>query len=410
MRSVIDSTTPRPSSETRWLTQFNDALVTRRLAPSTVRRYQQIGTHFWAWWRDRHAAADVDRIAPSDVDAFVTQHLPRCRCAHRARRTRHENRAALRHLWRARPESGHHPLSRCSPVETELAAYERYLREVCGAAPATRRYRVRYVGTFLNEVFGDGAVDHVAIDAAALRRFVLARTRTNRPSSTGVIASALRSYVRYLTLEGLAVDHLRDAIPAVARWRLASVPRHLTPEERSRLRGALRRRDPRGRRDAAMTRCLLDLGLRADEVAGLLVPDIDWRVGTLTVRATKTRRSRILPIPTGLGRTLVRYLKVRPATAHRHLFVRLGVLHGDPVTASVVRSAVRLAYHRAGLPRSYTGTHRLRHSLATQLVSAGASLKEVADVLGHRSLDSTAIYTKVDLPRLRRVALPWEVA
>ena len=158
-----------------------------------------------------------------------------------------------------------------------------------------------------------------------------------------------------------------------------------------------------------MTRCLLDLGLRAGEVAGLHLEDVDWRAATLTIHATKTHRSRVLPLPTGLGRALVSYLHVRPITVHRHLFVRIGVLHGDPVTASVVRSAVRLGYQRAGLPPTYTGTHRLRHSAATQLVSGGASLKVVADILGHQSLDSTAIYTKVDLPRLRCVALPWEV-
>jgi site-specific recombinase XerD len=89
------------------------------------------------------------------------------------------------------------------------------------------------------------------------------------------------------------------------------------------------------------------------------------------------------------------------------VFVRIGVLEGEALTPSVVRSAMRLGYQRAGLPASVTGTHRLRHTAATRLVNAGASLKEVADVLGHASLDTTAVYTKVDLARLRQVAMPW---
>lgn len=408
MRSFSESTA-RSSVEIVWFTRFEEVLKSRRLAASTIDRYRQVAAHFVAWWRAHHAAADVGSAARSDVGMFLRQHLRRCRCAHRGRRSLHENRAALRHLWDARPVSPQDAAPR-SPVQAEIEQYERYLRDVCGVAKATRVSRVRYVSAFLQHVFDNDPVDRTAISAAALHRFVIARAQTCRPSSTGVIADALRSYVRYLVLEGLAIDHLCAAIPAVARWRLATVPRHLQPEERDRLIRSFAQRTPRGRRDYAMTRCLMDLGLRAGEVAGLQLEDIDWRAGMLTIRETKTYRSRCLPMPAGLARALISYLRVRPTAAHRHVFGRLGVLHGDPITASVVRSAVRLAYHRAGLPPTYTGTHRLRHSVATQLVSGGASLKEVADILGHTSLDSTAIYAKVDLPRLRRVALPWEVA
>lgn len=404
-----DSTTASPSVQTIWLTRFEDALHARRLATSTAFRYQQIAVHFLSWWRACHGASDVDAVTASDVDAFLTRHLRRCRCTQRGRRTLHENRAALRQLWGVAPESIR-VVGPSSAVDAEVGRYATYLSDVCGAAEATRVSRARYVRAFLKHVFGDAAVDRTAISATALHTFVMGRAHTCRPSSTGVIATALRSYLRCLALEGVAVDHLREAIPVVARWRLASVPRHLQPDECVRLLRSFHRRSPRGRRDYAMTRCLLDLGLRAGEVAGLHLDDVDWRAARLTIHATKTHRSRVLPLPAALGRALVSYLHVRPNTTHRHLFVRIGVLHGDPVTASVVRSAVRLGYRRAGLPPTYTGTHRLRHSTATHLVSGGASLKLVADVLGHLSLDSTAIYTKVDLPRLRTVALPWEVA
>jgi len=153
---------------------------------------------------------------------------------------------------------------------------------------------------------------------------------------------------------------------------------------------------------------MIILGLRAAEVASLRLSDVDWRDGRLHVPATKTSRSRDLPIPGIVGRALAAYLRRgRPESASTHLFLRIGVLEGEPMDSATVRIAVRLGYARANLPAKYTGTHRLRHTAATRLVETGAGVKEIADVLGHASLDSIAIYAKVNLPRLRAVALPW---
>ena len=150
------------------------------------------------------------------------------------------------------------------------------------------------------------------------------------------------------------------------------------------------------------------LGLRAQEVASLRLEDIDWRLGAVHVPPTKTRRGRDLPLSASVGASVAAYLRAgRPSSASRRLFLRIGLAEGEPVDASTVRVGVRAAYRLAGLPIHYTGTHRLRHTAATRLVRAGASVKEVADILGHLSLDSTAVYAKVDLPRLRAVALPW---
>jgi integrase len=139
-----------------------------------------------------------------------------------------------------------------------------------------------------------------------------------------------------------------------------------------------------------MAMCLVTCGLRASEVAGLRLTDIDWRLSTVTIRATKTHRARMMPLTPTVGEAVARYLRVRPATTSDHVFVRIGVLDGEALGPSVVRSAMRLGYRRAGLPASFSGTHRLRHTAATRLVNAGASIKEVADVLGQASLDTTA--------------------
>jgi integrase len=157
-----------------------------------------------------------------------------------------------------------------------------------------------------------------------------------------------------------------------------------------------------------MLLCLASLGLRAKEVAELSLDAIDWRAGTLTIATSKARRAHRLPLPATVGRAIAKYLRSgRPVTAVRHVFVRHFPPIGAPLTSAVVTRAVQRAFRRSGLDVASRGAHTLRHTAATAMVRAGVSLKAVADVLRHRSLDTTALYTKVDLPRLREVSRSW---
>jgi integrase len=189
------------------------------------------------------------------------------------------------------------------------------------------------------------------------------------------------------------------------QWKLASLPRALKPDEVQRLLGAF----PSGRwprRGYAIVRCALDMGLRAGEIANLSIDDIDWRAGTVTLKGTKSRRQDILPLPMTTGQALAEYLQhERPAAPSRALFVRRRDSSDIPITTAAVQKVIHHACQRAGLPGS--GSHVLRHTLACRLVENGGSLKEVADVLRHRSLETTRIYAKLDTPSLAEVALPW---
>jgi integrase len=157
-----------------------------------------------------------------------------------------------------------------------------------------------------------------------------------------------------------------------------------------------------------MTLCLAQMGLRAGEVAALSLDDIDWRAGTLRLTRGKERRTSVLPLPAPVGRAVVGYLQNgRPSAAGRRVFVRHRAPIGQPITPACVALAVRRAFVRAHVDVPVRGAHVLRHTAATRMVRAGASLKEVADVLRHRSLDTVMIYTKLDLPTLCEVAQPW---
>jgi integrase/recombinase XerD len=155
-----------------------------------------------------------------------------------------------------------------------------------------------------------------------------------------------------------------------------------------------------------MVRCLVDLGLRAGEVARLQLDDLDWRAGTLRIAQGKSRRTDLLPLPVETGRAIADYLRAeRPTTTNRAVFVRHVAPYDEPIRASAVQRSVRAAYRRCGWTR--TRVHVLRHSVASRLLLQGRPLKEIADVLRHRSLDTSAIYAKVDKVRLAAVALPW---
>jgi integrase len=293
-------------------------------------------------------------------------------------------------------------------MHDELNRFTSHLQQVCGLAAKTRAGRRWWAGQFLADRFGHGPITVDRLTARDIADYLEGHGTRYTPGTAGVRRGALRSYLRFRAARcGDRVEALLAAIPTFASWRLASLPTHLTPDETARFLEAFDRRDATGQRGYAMARCLVDLGLRVSEVAALQLHDVHWQDGTVRIGAGKSRRADVLPLPVLTGRALVAYLRqARPPSTSRAVFVRDRAPLDVPITTEIVRYAMRRAFARCGLAR-YTGTHILRRTLATQMRHAGASLKQIADVLRHRSLDTTTIYTKVDRPQLARVAAPW---
>lgn len=291
-------------------------------------------------------------------------------------------------------------------IADELRRYDDHLHDVRGLAASTRRNHCRIVGLLLQKKFAGGVIDMARLHAAEVQRFI-ARQLGDSPSHSAAaqVATALRSYLRYRTICGDSVAGLSAVISSPVQWNLAVLPRALKPDEVQRLLAAL----PYGRkprRGYAIVRCALDMGLRAGEIANLSIDDIDWREGTVTLKGTKSRRRDVLPLPMTTGQALADYLQhERPATPSRAIFLCRRDSRDVPVTTYAIQNVIRRACQRAGLPG--TGSHVLRHTLACRLVENGGSLKEVADVLRHRSLETSRIYAKLDTPNLADVALPW---
>jgi integrase/recombinase XerD len=215
---------------------------------------------------------------------------------------------------------------------------------------------------------------------------------------------ALRSFLRFLYLRNATPNPLMAAVPGVAIWRRAALPRPVEPEQVARLLHACDRRTAAGRRAYAVFVLLARLGLRASEVAALELGDVDWRGGEIVVRGKGGRQEK-LPLPADVGEALAAYLRRdRPRVSCRQLLLRRFAPIG-PMTRHAVTHLVGLVGARAGLPT--VGAHRLRHTAATEMLRRGASPSMIAQVLRHRSTESTAIYAKVDRPALRTVAQRW---
>jgi integrase/recombinase XerD len=296
-----------------------------------------------------------------------------------------------------------------TPVERLVADYREYLARERGlVAGSVERYE-QVARSFLGQCPLPIELGLRQLQPRDVTAFVVDECRSGRraPATGKLLTSGLRSLLRFLHVAGWVPVPLVRAVPAVASWRLSALPRALEPEQVARLLAACDRGTVLGRRNLAVLMLLSRLGLRCCEVAGLALDDIDWRAGELTIRGKGSVTER-LPLVHDVGEAMVSYLRDgRPRSACREVFLRVRAPY-CPLSRGSVNGVVRHACARAGLER--VGAHRLRHTVATELLRAGTPLAHISPVLRHASLETTAIYAKVDREGLRTLARPWPVA
>ncbi len=294
-------------------------------------------------------------------------------------------------------------------LDALIEAYKQHQRRTRGLREQTLHGYERLARLFVRAALGDDSFDPTHFRPHDVVAFIASLRGRYSPASMKFVRTALRSFLRFLRAEGLCDEPLEAATPAVAHWRLSSLPKYLSDEQLKQVLSSFDVTTPWGHRDRAIVLCLSTLGLRPGEVAGLRLENIDWRGGTIELRARKTGRAGVLPLPREAGYAIVTYVREeRPTTDERRVFVQHHGSHrGDPISSTAVTGVAVRALRRAGVEAPFGGAYVFRHTVASRLVRRGASLKEVADFLGHRCLDTTAIYAKLDLSALREVALPW---
>lgn len=283
-----------------------------------------------------------------------------------------------------------------------LVSFRRHLLAERGIGESTADRYVDYARRFLAGQSGAGELS--VLTSAEITRCVQHEAARVAVASIQYFVAGLRAFLRFCFIEGLMESDLLAAALAVTGRRRSSLPMGISRVEAAALLGSCDRRRAVGQRDYAILLVLLRLGLRAAEAAGFTLGDIDWRAGQIVVHG-KGRRQDHLPLPAEVGEAIVSYLqRGRPRSEHREVFLR-AVAPIGPLYRGGVSSVVRRACHRAGIAE--VGAHRLRHTLACDLVAAGAGLPEIGNMLRHRGLTSTAVYARVGIEGLRELALPW---
>jgi site-specific recombinase XerD len=285
--------------------------------------------------------------------------------------------------------------------------FAKYLAQERGLEQITIDTYLPIAGRFLSDQFGTGPIVLNGLFPNDIVRFILRYTETVSTKRAQLIVCSLRSFFRFLYQRGETAIDLSPSALTVANWRLSELPKFLEPEQVERLLQSCNQDSLVGQRDYVILLLLARLGLRAGDVVHMTLDDIDWEVGQFIV-CGKSHRQERLPLPQDVGEALVRYLcDGRPPCSSRRVFIRIKAPHKGFSSSVAICNIVRRALIRAKLDPAFKGSHLLRHSLATQMLRAGASLAEIGEILRHQRLDTTQIYAKVDLVTLRALAQPW---
>jgi integrase/recombinase XerD len=383
------------------LESFARSLSEAGYATSTTRAHLRAAEHFIHWiHRNGKSLSESNEQVLAQFDS----HLRRCRCQHYGHAKQeaviHGARLFMSHLRDLGVTAAAAPKN---PEDSDLLlAFRQWMRQQRGTGDATLSNYSFHLRELL-ERFGKP----MQFDASMLRGLILEKSRSCGWAAAKASTTALRMFLRFLVANGKCAVGLEAAIPTLAHWRLATLPRYLQPEEVERLIASCDRSSPVGRRNRAILLLLARLGLRAGDITHLRLGDIDWKNASIQV-CGKGRRQTQLPLTQEIGQAIVDYLQNgRPQCNADTVFVSCDAPFRSIGSAAVSMIVVR-TLRRAGVVRPSRGAaHLLRHSIATSMLRQGATLEDIAGILRHSSIETTQIYAKVDIAALQQIAQPW---
>jgi integrase/recombinase XerD len=391
----------------RYFASFEESLSSRNYKPETLTNYRYLLRRFGR-------LLEAERIAPSELTPDLAVALGRRLPTTPKSQIKVPNLARLfvAHLI----EIGVATRPPLAPAQAErhelLDNFETYLLRQRGLSPRSVYHVLRFADRFLDHRFGEYMLDLPALNARDVVAFMEHLLSRKRPFRDKTPATHLRSFFQYLFAQGLTTTNLSLCVPRAHKPWGARLPRYLSPDQVEAVLASVRTNPRRGARDYAMLLLMARLGLRAPEVIAIQLDDIEWRAGELLVRGKGQRHDR-LPIPPDVGEAISKYLREgRTSATTRTLFVTHRAPNRPFKDSQVINAILKEAFAATGVkpPTPYVGSHVLRHSLATNMVRAGASLEEIGYLLRHRSRATTMIYAKLDTDGLRSIAQPWPVA
>ena len=386
------------------LEDFADQLCQAGYVRTTVQKHIRAAEHFVDWTSRRGIAAAG--LNESCIESFE-DHLHRCRCPGYDRTYPIERQQGAHLFLRYLRDTGvaRDCASQGAVVEPALlTAFHQWMRQQRGTCDAS----LYNYSLSIRELLKSVEEDPRRFDAGSLRKFVLERSQRSGRGATKSCITGVRMFLRFLIAEGKCPPGLDACVPSLPHWHLSSLPRYLQPGDVERVIGSCDRATAVGRRDRAILLLLARMGLRASDVAGLRLDDIDWEQAWVRVSG-KGRRQARLPLTQEVGDAIAAYLQDgRSPCATDTLFIRARAPFRTLKSKCAVSMIVIRAMRRAGVTCPSRGAaHLLRHSAATSMLRHGTSLQEISVILRHRSIQTTELYAKVDIPGLQTIVQPW---
>jgi site-specific recombinase XerD len=386
------------------LEEFSDYLFESGYAEISARRHIRSAEHL-VYWASK-SGLSINELNDLALARF-SDHLTQCHCGQYSR-AKPVNiltgaRLFLKRVHRVDTLAVREP-EPADPQPALLRAFCEWMREQRGTSEPTLYNYSLPIRELIHRLGGDPK----NFDARSLRQFVLEQNQCSGWAKTKHCTTALRMFLRFLIAEGLCHPGLLGAIPMLAHWRLASLPKYLPPEDVERIIESCDTSSPVGKRNRAILLLLARLALRAGDIVQMRLQDVDWKDAWIQVSGKSLRQTR-LPLTREVGQAIATYLQEgRPAGHSDTLFLRSRAPFRALATHAAVSALVARAMDRAEITRPSRGAaHLLRHSIATEMLRHGASLQEISDLLRHRNIETTQIYAKVDVEALRQIAQPW---
>jgi len=355
--------------------------------------------HFGNWLRKKRVL--IEKIRYSHVKTFLFEllHLPSSQKVYFGDQ-RYAARIVAAEIQKEYPTT--------DKILTEVDKYLEHIRSNRGLSEGTCTAHKPHLIGFLSHFFKKKRTIAIStLTPTMIKEYLQCRIRNLSVSQAKLMCGSIRSYLRFLQFNGIRTRQLVLAVPSVSTKRRSLSPVIISSDDLETVLSSVNRSTPLGKRTYASILCFNDLGMRIGDVTRLSLDDINWRNGTIIVKNKKSESPFLLPLPKRVGKALADYLcSGRPPSKHRNVFISYRPL-GNKITNSALYGSIQRIWKKTGLDAKYSGTHVFRHSLATNLRRKGLSLKVIADILGHQSLETTALYAQVDIESLRQLVQTW---
>lgn len=357
-------------------------------------------------------AADPPRadLASREVEGFFKAYPARCRNRQplegHLRRVRHSINRFTEHLRLQGRFEGGVELQRHQPL---LEAYLAWMRDYQHAAAGTLELRGHGVGRFLAYLGPQAMAEGLSeLSAERVETFFIGYAKDKGRAARRSMQAALRTFFRFCVHAGYMARRLEHAVPTLRSYQLSQVPRGLSETQAQKVLCAVDRSTKVGRRDYAILQLLHSYGVRGGQVRALRLADVRWAQDQILFRAMKNGKDTLLPLTAEVGESLLDYVQnARPPGCFPEIFLTCRAPYHPLPASNALSAIVERRIRAARMDVASHGAHAFRHGFATRMVAEGHSIKAVADVLGHRHLATTFLYTKVDFNALKEVALQW---